>query len=135
MFDLAQFLLVLVITTLTVLLVIIGLQVVNILREFRRSLEKINKILDDAGLISSSVAKPLADFSGFFEGVKGGLKIIESLLDFFKNRKKKREEKKKKETTEQEENKPEPQEEEKKELKEEKPSPRRFFFRRGRKLV
>lgn len=123
MFDLAQSVLIVVIAVLTTLLVIIGIQVVNILKEFKRSLEKINKILDDAGMVSGSVAKPLADFSGFFEALRGGLKIIESLLDFFKSRKKMKEEKKKKEGDDQEKNKPGP------------PSPRRFFFRRGKKLA
>jgi len=122
MIDLAQFLLVVVIVILTGLLVIIGLQVVNILKEFRRSIEKINKILDDAGIISGSVAKPMADFSCFFEGLKGGFKLIEWVSDFLKDKKKKK--KPKEEQPEQE-----PEEE-----KQEKLSSRRFFLKKGKKL-
>lgn len=120
MIDLAQGLLVVVIVVLTTLLVVIGIQVVNILREFKKSLEKVNKILDDAGIISGSVAKPMADFSGFFEGVKGGLKIIEWLVDFLREKGKKKQQK---------------QGEQEGEKEKEKPSRRRFFFKKGKKLA
>jgi len=85
MINVAQGLLVFVITILTVLLVLIGLQVVNILKEVKRSLEKINKILDDAGTISENIAKPISNFAGFF-------KMAGLLVDFIKERKKPREE-------------------------------------------
>ncbi len=127
MIDIAQGLLVAVIVVLTTLLVVIGIQVVNILKEFKRSIEKINKILEDAGVISGAVAKPMSDFSGFFEGVKGGFKIVEWLVDFIKERKK---------------TKPPKQEEPRKEKqvekqveKQEKSSPRRFFIKKGKKLA
>ena len=113
MIDLAQGLLVAVIVVLTSLLVVIGLQVVNILKEFKKSLEKINKILDDAGVISGGVAKPISDFSDFFEGVKGGFKIIELLLDFLRERKEKKQ----------------------KQQNQEKSPPRRFFLKNGKKLA
>jgi len=141
MIDVAQFLLIVVIMILTGLLVVIGIQVVNILKEFRKSLERINKILDDAGIISGSVAKPVADFSEFFEGVKGGFKIIEWISDFLRDKKKKKypkeeeqkQEKKEEQKKEQEQKKEE--KEEKEEKKEKVPSSRRrFFFKRGKKL-
>ena len=138
MIDVAQFLLIVVIMILTGLLVVIGIQVVNILKEFRKSLERINKILDDAGIISGSVAKPVADFSEFFEGVKGGFKIIEWISDFLRDKKKKKypkEEEQKQEKKEEQKKEQEQKKEEKEEKKEKVPSSRRrFFFKRGKKL-
>ena len=122
MIDAAQILLVIVITVLTVLLVAIGLQVVNIHKEFKKSLEKINKILDDAGAISENVAKPVSDIAGFF-------KMIGLLVDFVKDRRKKPEEKQEKE-----EEKPKEQEHKPKNSPSPKPS-RRFFSQNGKKLA
>jgi hypothetical protein len=77
--DSAQLLLIGVVTALTTLLVIIGVQVVYILRELREAVRKINKILDDAGLVSESVAKPIAGVSGFLTGIKSGANLIKLL--------------------------------------------------------
>jgi len=86
MLDSAQGLLIIVVTILTVLLVVIGIQVVNILREIKKSLEKVNKMLDDAGVITGSVAETVSGLSSFLEGVKGSFKVIDLLLDFLKKR-------------------------------------------------
>lgn len=89
MIDTTQVLLIVVITTLTILLTIIGVQVFFILREFKRTIEKINKMLDDAGTISESVARPIASLANGITGVSG----ITGLLGWLMSRKKKREEK------------------------------------------
>jgi hypothetical protein len=77
--DNLQLVLIIVIVTLTALLTVIGIQVFLILKEVRQSVIKMNKILDDAGLISESVSKPVSSLSGFLSGLKGGLKIFEVL--------------------------------------------------------
>lgn len=91
MVDLTQVLLTIVITTLTILLVIIGIQVVKILQEVRKSLEKVNKILDDATAISASITKPVVGFSGFLDGFKDSVNLVETVLGFFLKKKKKEE--------------------------------------------
>ena len=71
-----QILLVIVVVTLTALLLIMGIQVFFILQEIRRSVEKINKILEDGGLISESIAKPISSISNSlvnFSGITGFL--------------------------------------------------------------
>jgi len=75
----AQILLFLVIITLTSLLVACGIQFYSILKELRESIKKMNKILDDANLVSSSVAKPIAGFSGFIMGLKSGAEVVRIL--------------------------------------------------------
>lgn len=79
MIDSAQLLLIAVVAALTTLLVIVGIQVVYILRELRETVNKVNKILDDAGIISESVAKPIAGVSGFLTGIKSGVNLIKLL--------------------------------------------------------
>jgi len=85
MIDNTQILLIAVVTVLTVLLTVIGVQVFFILKEIRRSIEKFNKMLDDAGTISESVARPIASLSSSITGVSG----IAGLLGWLKKRKEK----------------------------------------------
>ncbi len=93
MVDTLQLVLTIVIITLTALLTLIGIQVFFIFKELRESMKKINKILDDAGIISESVSKPISNLSGFLAGLKGGLKIFE----VFEKKKPKEKEKNEKE--------------------------------------
>lgn len=88
--DPAQILLLIVVTVLTFLLLLLGLQVYFILRELRKTIIKMNKVLDDAGIISQSVAQPVSNLSGIITGVKTGL----SILSIFSNKKKQKEQEK-----------------------------------------
>lgn len=77
--DATQLLLAFVILILTVMLCILGAQVYFILREFRNTLAKANKVLDDTGVISESVSKPVSMFSTMLMGVKSGAAIMKAL--------------------------------------------------------
>jgi len=89
MLSVTQILLIFVVSILTVVLAIIGIQVFLILKESRRSIEKVNKMLDDAGRISESIAKPLSALSGSLSGLSG----ITGILNWiFKKKKEKDEE-------------------------------------------
>lgn len=79
MVDATQFLLVFVIVVITVMLSIISFQVFFILREFRNTLTKANKVLDDAGVVSESVSKPVSLVSSMLMGIKGGSAIMQAL--------------------------------------------------------
>jgi len=85
MIDNTQLLLIAVVTVLTALLTIIGVQVFFILREIRESIKKFNKIIDDAGTISESIAQPIASLSSSITGVSG----VAGLLGWLSQRKKK----------------------------------------------
>lgn len=85
MIDNTQILLIAVVIVLTLLLTVIGIQVFFILREIRETIRKFNKIVDDAGTISESIAKPISSLSGSITGVSG----IAGLLGWLKNRRKK----------------------------------------------
>ena len=79
MIDPAQTALFIVIIVLTVLLVVLGVQVFFILRELRKTIDKANKVLDDTGLITESVSKPIASFSTLAMGLKTGATIAKIL--------------------------------------------------------
>ena len=72
MIDPAQTALFIVIIVLTVLLVILGIQVFFILRELRKTITKVNKVLDYTESITESVSKPKtgATIAKIFQGDK-----------------------------------------------------------------
>lgn len=92
MVDLTQVLLVIVITTLTIILTFIGVQIIYILREVRKSIEKMNKMLDDAGMITESIAHPIAGLGGMVDGLKSGVKAVETIGNFLSRKKKNKDE-------------------------------------------
>lgn len=135
MIDPIHILLTFVITTLTVLLFIIGLEVFQILKELKRTLEKVNRILDDTGRITNSIATPIEEASEFLVGLKKGVSFLNSVSKFFKN---KNSQKKIEEVEEVEEEK-----EERKKTSKSKKKPsfvktsegkKRFFTRKGKSL-
>jgi len=84
MADPTQILLTVVVTTLTVLLVIIGIQVFLILKETQKTLSRFNKILDDIEIVTDSVIKPIREASNFLSGLKKGTDVIKLVARFFK---------------------------------------------------
>ena len=70
MIDATQFLLGFVILAVVAMLTVICVQVYFILREFRKTLTKANKVLDDTGVISESVSKPVSLLSAVVTGMK-----------------------------------------------------------------
>lgn len=83
--DPAQTILFLVIIVLTILLLVLGIQVFFILKELRKTIEKTNKVLDDAEQITESVSAPLSSISALTMGLKTGA----SLAGIFKKGSKK----------------------------------------------
>lgn len=77
--DPIQFTIVGVSVTLTILLVVLGIQVYLILKEFRISVQKANKMLDDAGKVTESVSTGVTSVGGFLNGIKSGIAMITSL--------------------------------------------------------
>jgi hypothetical protein len=81
-----QLLLAVVITVLTFLVAFAGIQVFHILHEFRLTLQKLNRILDNTHTLSESAAKPITAVNEFFSDVRQLVgdtqdKIIESTED------------------------------------------------------
>lgn len=74
--DTTQILLVVVATVLTVLLAVIGVQVVFILIEIKKSLQKVNQMIDHASVVTGGISKSLSGMGGLVEGIKTGLSIV-----------------------------------------------------------
>ena len=80
--------------TLTTIIAILSIQVWNILKEFRNaiqkmtsiledsdiSVQKVNKILDDAGKVSGTVGEGVVQASGFINGIKTGISVLTTLV-------------------------------------------------------
>ena len=79
MIDTTQILLFTVVTSLTVLLIIIGIQLFFILREIRRMLQKTNKMMEDASHVTGSISRSFHEVSGFAEGIKTVFRIFGKL--------------------------------------------------------
>lgn len=92
--DTAQIILIVVVVVLTGLLLILGIQVYLILQEFRKTISKANKVLEDVELLAQSIANPVAKFSSLAESFKTGALIasIVKMLPVFHRGKKHEEE-------------------------------------------
>jgi len=77
--DTAQLLLIIVIVLLALILTALSFQVFFILREFRRTITKANKILDDTGVITESISNPLSNISNLTSGLKIGALLAKLL--------------------------------------------------------
>jgi hypothetical protein len=68
---------------LTTLVVILSIQVWHILGEFRQSIVKVNKMLDDGGKVSGVISDSATSVAGFISGIKTGMNV----LSMFKKKK------------------------------------------------
>ena len=75
-----QILLVVVVLVLTTIMAFVGVEVFLILKEIRQSVRKSNKILDDAGIISESIAKPIAGLSDLAASLQGLVEFAKKFL-------------------------------------------------------
>lgn len=77
--DATQILLLVVVVVLSLILLILGIQIFFILREFKRTISKVNKVLDDTGTITESVSAPIASISNVLTSVKLGSVLLKIL--------------------------------------------------------
>jgi hypothetical protein len=77
--DPVQLTIIIISFALAILLIVLGVQVFYILKEIRFSMQKMNKMLDDAGKVSGAVSEGIAGMSGLMSGLKAGLSFIRQL--------------------------------------------------------
>ncbi len=78
--DPVQLTIIIISFALALLFIVLGIQVSFILKEMRLSLQKMNKMLDDAGKVSGTISEGIVGMSGFMNGLKTGMSAITSLL-------------------------------------------------------
>lgn len=77
--DITQIILASAVLVLTVILSMVGVQVFLIFREVRHSIKKVNKVVEDAGIVSELAVRQLSSLNG----VIGGVQTIASLINIF----------------------------------------------------
>ena len=75
-----QLLLAVVVTSLTFILTVVGIQVFHLLHDFRKMMDKLNRILDNTREISESVARPVTAVNHFFSEVKDLVDVTEDRM-------------------------------------------------------
>lgn len=88
--DPTQLLLSVVLTVSTILLVIVGVQLIFVLKELRTAIKKINGIIASFEKVGGSLEHGFSEVVGFFAGIKTLFKIID-ILHHKKNGKSKQE--------------------------------------------
>lgn len=79
--DYTQILLFAVVLTLTLLLLVVGVQVFFILRKTQKTLDEVNKLLKDANLLTNSVARPISGMVSFVEGLRNVKRLVDFISD------------------------------------------------------
>lgn len=90
--DIAQITLFVVIIILAIVLVALGVQVFFILRDFRKTVFKANKVLDNTNTITQSVSAPISSLSSIASGIKAGASFIQLFKKIISGGKKKHKE-------------------------------------------
>lgn len=75
--DPIQLLLTIILTVSTVLLAIVGIQLIFVLKELRKSLKKINEIIVAFEKFGGSLGYGFSELLGFFAGIKSLFKVID----------------------------------------------------------
>jgi len=77
--DPMQILIIVLVTVLTVLLTIVGIQAIFILKELKKTMSRVNSIMDDVETVSHSIATPVQKFSTLLMSLQQGAGIIRFL--------------------------------------------------------
>jgi len=84
MIDTVQAVLLFVVVLLTILFMVLGVQIFYILRDFRETIRRTNKILEDVENISSGMNNSMSSLSGIFSGGSALSSIIKVVSLFRK---------------------------------------------------
>lgn len=77
--DITQIVIIISLLAITAIIVISGIYFIRLLKDLNTTLQKTNLILDDAHIITDSVAKPVSSFSEFLMGLKNGFSFFNNL--------------------------------------------------------
>lgn len=77
--DLLQVALIFFILLLTVMLSVLGVQVFFILKDLKRSLEKLDKVIDEADEVVENVKVPAKAAASVVEAVESGVRVVKEV--------------------------------------------------------
>ncbi len=78
--EISRLLLTISASTFLVISSILAVRLYLLLDNFKKTLGKLDKVLDDASVVSDSIARPVAAISALVSGFKGGSSIVKKLL-------------------------------------------------------
>jgi hypothetical protein len=64
---------------LTALFIALGVQVWFLFKEIRGSIQRMNKMLDDAGKVTGAIGDGMSNMSGLINGIKAGISLATSM--------------------------------------------------------
>lgn len=71
-----------VLLALTIVLTIVGIQMILVLVELKRTLSRVNMVIDAAEEKISNIINPLQTIGGAVSGVKTGLRVFEEFISW-----------------------------------------------------
>lgn len=80
MIDFERLLLLIVITVLTTILVIIGIQLIFILRDTRKLIDKIGDLIEKTEKTIDNIRNPFQNLSFNFESLRDGIDLFKSIM-------------------------------------------------------
>lgn len=81
--DTTQLLLTVVLSVTTILLIVVGLQLIFVLRDLRKTIKKVNTIIESFEHMGETLDHSFGEMKGFL----GGLKTVFKLIDIFHSKK------------------------------------------------
>ncbi len=75
--DTTQLLLTIILTVSTIFAVIIGIQLILVLKELRKTMKKINQIIEGFESVGLGLEHGFGEILGFFHGFRGILKTVD----------------------------------------------------------
>ncbi len=74
--DLPQALLLIVIVVVSAILIVIGIQIIGLLKDAKETLHKTDLILEDVGFLSRSLTRGSSTISHLFTSLESGLQLV-----------------------------------------------------------
>jgi hypothetical protein len=74
--DLPQIILFIVIVVVSVIMIIIGVQIIGLLKDAKETLRKTDLILEDVGFLSRSLTRGSSTLSHMFTSLESGMQLI-----------------------------------------------------------
>jgi uncharacterized protein YoxC len=80
--------LIIVISLLTIVLTVVGVYIILLLRNFNRTLSRVNQTMDTVDSLVHHLTHPLSDINSLTRGVRTGIEVAEYTVNWLRKRQK-----------------------------------------------
>mgnify|MGYP006303797787 CR=1 FL=1 len=88
MFTFNQALLIVVIVLITGVLTFVGIQIILLLKELRKTVQRTNEVIDEIEVLIHKLGNPGQSLNNIITGVKQGINLVELIRTFFQKKNK-----------------------------------------------